>query len=49
MKISNTEKMSERSIIACIQGDNNNHTRSKFQAEQTELWEQHGINKTGIK
>ena len=33
----------------CIQGDNNNNAKLKFQAEQTERLEAHGLNITGIK
>ena len=34
---------------SCIQGDNNINTRSKFQAYQTEVLEDHRLNIKGIK
>ena len=45
MKISSKAELSVRAVVTCIQIDNKNNTRLKFQAERTEGLEQCGIKK----
>ena len=43
MKIASTPELSDRAVITCVQTDNNNKTKGKFQAEQREGLEQSRI------
>ena len=36
-------------VVTFVQTNNNNYTRSKFQADNTEVLEQSGINIIGVK
>ena len=49
IEIVSAEELPNKDVIKCIQKDNNSKTRSKFQAEHTEILEQSGIKRTRIK
>ena len=49
MKMVSTSYLSEKAITTCIHIYNKNKTSSNFQAEQSEVLEQSGIKRTGIK